>query len=44
LATLRLLDIVTTITGALVATYQPTRTDGGHEHLGLNENAIGGSR
>jgi hypothetical protein len=28
-ATPRLLDSVTTTTGVLVATYQPTRTDGG---------------
>jgi hypothetical protein len=36
LATLRLLDNVATTTGVLVATYQPTRTDGGNEHPGLN--------
>ena len=36
LAALRLVDSVTTTTGVPVATYQPTRTDGGHEHLGLN--------
>ena len=40
-ATLRLLDNVTATTGVLVATYQPSRTNGGHEHLGLNENAQG---
>jgi hypothetical protein len=32
-ARLRLLDSVTTTTGVLVATYQPTRADGGHQHL-----------
>ena len=32
LATLRLLDRATTTTGVLVATSQPTRTDGGHQH------------
>ena len=36
LAALRLVDSVTTTTGVPVATYQRTRTDGGHEHLGLN--------
>jgi hypothetical protein len=35
-ATLRLLESVTTTTGVPVTTYQPTRTDGGHEHPGLN--------
>jgi hypothetical protein len=42
LATFRLVDSVTTTTGVLVATYQPTRTNGRHEHLDLNENARGG--
>jgi hypothetical protein len=32
LATPRLLDRATTTTGVLVATSQPTRTDGGHQH------------
>jgi hypothetical protein len=31
-ATLRLLDTKPAATGVPVATYQPTRTDGGHEH------------
>ena len=31
-ATLRLLDGATTTAGGLVASYQPTRTDGGHKH------------
>jgi hypothetical protein len=38
LATLRPVDSVTTTTGVLAATYQPTRTNGGHEHQGPNEN------
>ena len=36
LATLRLVDSVTTTTGVLAATYQPTRTNGRHEHPGLD--------
>jgi hypothetical protein len=32
LATLRPADSATTTTGVLVATHQPTRTDGGYEH------------
>jgi hypothetical protein len=36
LATLQLLDTKPATTGVLAATYQPTRTNGGHEHLGLN--------
>jgi hypothetical protein len=40
-ATLRLLDNVATTTGVPVTTYQPTRTDGGHEHPGLNQNTRG---
>ena len=35
-AALRLLDSVTTTTGVLAATYQPTRTNGRHEHPGLD--------
>jgi hypothetical protein len=31
-ATLRLLDTKPATTGMPVASYQPTRTDGGHEH------------
>jgi hypothetical protein len=33
---LQLLDTKPATTGVLAATYQPTRTNGGHEHLGLN--------
>jgi hypothetical protein len=33
LATLRLLDTKPATIGMPVASYQPTRTDGGHEHL-----------
>jgi hypothetical protein len=33
---LRLLDSVTTTTGVPVATYQPTRINGRHEHPGLD--------
>ena len=40
-AALRPLDSVATITGVLVATYQPTRTNGRHKHLGLNEHTRG---
>jgi hypothetical protein len=36
LAMLQLLDTKPATTGVLAATYQPTRTNGGHEHLGLN--------
>src|SRR5215216_7229453 len=38
LATLRLVDSVTTTTGVLAATYQPTRTNSGPEYPGPNEN------
>jgi hypothetical protein len=34
--TLRLLDTKPATTGVPGAIYQPIRTDGGHEHLGLN--------
>jgi hypothetical protein len=41
MATLRLVDSMTTTTGVLVATHQSTRTNGRHQHLGPNGSTQG---